>query len=231
MCSFFDVISLLMTISRDTHKGGTLVKLNPVLVDGTLRVGGHLCHAPLAFSRKHPIILPSDHHVTRLIIEDQHRKSGYCGMRQTLAACGKHLRHAANTWTHLRHAANVLDCEGAATVRKILGKCVFCRLRNAQLSSQVMSDLPAERLTPNKPPCYCTGVDFFAPFTVLQARSYVKRYGCILTCFVSRTVHLEVAHALTVDSFTNAFTEKNFFSTWYCCTTSISLVVSGNLVV
>jgi len=205
---------LLMTSSRDTHKGGRLLKLNPVLVDGTLHVGGHLCHAPLAFSRKHPIILPSDHHVTRLIIEDQHRKSGYCGM--------------ANTWTQLRQSYWIVK------VPRLSGKYLvnaFCRRRNAQLSSQVMSDLPAERLTPNKPPFYCTGVDFFAPFTVLQARIYVKRYGCILTCFASRTVHLEVAHALTVDSFTNAFREKVFFSTWYCCTTSISLVVSGNLVV
>jgi len=68
-----------------------------------------------------------------------------------------------------------------------------------------MSDLPAERLTPNKPPFYCTGVDFLGPFTVRQARSYVKRYGCIFTCLASRAVHLEVAHALTVDSFINAF--------------------------
>jgi len=68
-----------------------------------------------------------------------------------------------------------------------------------------MSDLPAERLTPNKPPFYFTGVDFFGPFTVRQARSYVKRYCCIFTCLVSRAVHLEVAHALTVGSFINAF--------------------------
>jgi len=68
-----------------------------------------------------------------------------------------------------------------------------------------MSDLHAERLTPNKQPFYCTGVDFFGPFTVRQARSYVKKYGCIFTCLASRAVHLEVAHALTVDSFINAF--------------------------
>ena len=163
--------------------------LNPVLVDGILRVGGLLCHVPLAFSRKHPLILPSDHHVTRLIIQDQHRKGGHCGM--------------ANTWTQLRQTYWIVN--GAATVRKVLGKCVFCRRRNAKLSSQVMSDLPAERLSPNMPPFYCTGVDCFDPFTVRQARSYVERYGCIFTCFTSRAVHLEAAHALNVNSFVNAF--------------------------
>jgi len=189
LCSFFDEISLLLSSCRDTHKSGRLLKLNPVLVDGILRVGGRLCHAPLAFSRKHQIILPSDHHVTRLIIEDQHRRTGLCGM--------------ANTWTKLRQTYWIV--KGAATVRKVLGKCVFCRRRKAKLSSQVMSDLSAERLTPNKPPFYFTGVDFFGLFTVRQATSYVKRYACIFTCLSSRAVHLEVAHALTVDSFINAF--------------------------
>ena len=68
-----------------------------------------------------------------------------------------------------------------------------------------MSDLPVERLTPDKPPFHYTGVDFFGPFAVHQGRSCVKRYGCIFTCMTSRAVHLEVAHALTVDSFLNAF--------------------------
>jgi len=77
--------------------------------------------------------------------------------------------------------------------------------REIEFSRHVWLRLPAERLTPNKPPFYCIGVDFFGPFTVRQARSYVKRYGCIFTCFASRAVHLEVAHALTVDSFINAY--------------------------
>ena len=189
LCSFFDEISLLMSSSRATHKSWRLLKLNPVLVDGILRVGGRLSQSPLAFSRKHPIILPCDRHVTHLIIEDQRQRTGHCGM--------------ANTWTQLRQTYWIV--KGAATVRKVLGKCVFCRRRNAKLSLQVMSDLPAERLTRNKPPFYFTGVDFFGPFTVRQARSYVKRYGCIFICLASRAVHLEVVHALTVDSFINAF--------------------------
>ena len=40
----------------------SLFKLNRVLVDGTIRVGGRLQNAPVSFDQKHPIILPHSHH-------------------------------------------------------------------------------------------------------------------------------------------------------------------------
>jgi len=64
----------------------------------------------MTFSQKHTIILPSDHHVTRLIIEDHHRKVGHCGM--------------VGTWTSLRQSFWIV--RGAVTVRKVLGKCILC---------------------------------------------------------------------------------------------------------
>jgi len=58
---------------------------------------------------------------------------------------------------------------------------------------------------PEKPPFLYTGVDFFGPVAVHQGRSCVKKYGCIITCMISRSVHLEVLLTLTIDSFLNAF--------------------------
>ena len=128
-----------------------------MLDDGVVRVGGRLNMSSMTFSQRHPIILPSDHHVTQLIIEDHHRKVGHCGM--------------ASTWTSLRQSFWIL--RGAVTVRKVLGKCILCQRRNSRPGSQIMSDLPVERLTPDKPPFHYTGVDFFGPFAVQCTRGEV----------------------------------------------------------
>ena len=42
---------------------------------------------------------------------------------------------------------------------------------------------------------------YFGPMLVKQGRSSVKRYGCIFTCLTTRTIHIEIAHSLELDSF------------------------------
>jgi hypothetical protein len=66
---------------------------------------------------------------------------------------------------------------------------------------QQMSNLPAERLTPDKPPFCYVGVDYFGPLSVKHKRSLEKRYGCLFTCLTTQAVHLEVAHSLDTESF------------------------------
>ncbi|XP_071504209.1 uncharacterized protein [Diadema antillarum] len=163
-------------------------KLNPILVDGIIRVGGRLENAPLDDETKHPIILPSDHHVTKLLIVHHHHLVGHSG--------------AGMTWTALREKYWVL--KGGATVRKVIGKCFSCKRRNAKKMEQFMADLPSSRVTPDKPPFSYVGIDYFGPIMVKQGRSRVKRYGCLFTCLNCRAVHLEVANTLDTDSFINA---------------------------
>ncbi|KMQ84706.1 integrase core domain protein, partial [Lasius niger] len=65
---------------------GTLTCLFPVLdEDGILRVGGRIRHAFLSIDEKHPIILPSQSNLSRLIIDACHRRSLHGGTQLTLS--------------------------------------------------------------------------------------------------------------------------------------------------
>ena len=163
--------------------------LNPYLTDGILRVGGRLENASVSFEVKHPIILPSKHHVTNLIIQNCHRQQGHSGPAHVLAAIRQKF------WI----------VRGLSAVRKVLAGCMDCRKWNARLGEQIMAPLPAARVAPFNPPFTHVGVDYFGPLFVKQGRSEVKRYGCLFTCLTMRAVHIEVAHTLEADSFICAY--------------------------
>ncbi|XP_077973314.1 uncharacterized protein LOC144428239 [Styela clava] len=159
-------------------------KLNPVLFDGILRVGGRSQNAPIEFDLKHPIILPSNH-ITQLIVREYHKSSHHCG--------------ASHAWNLLRQMFWIIN--GAVVVKRIIRNCIFCKKINASMGKQFMADLPKDRVTPDQPPFTCVGVDNFGPIFVKQGRSSVKRWGLIITCAITRAVHLEIVHSMNVNSF------------------------------
>lgn len=167
---------------------GNLRKLNPIIQDGVLRVGGRLENALIPESQKHPIILPGNHHATELLLRQHHAALGHSGSDMVLNSVRKQF------WV----------TSGKHAIRRIISRCVKCRRKSAPFGEQIMAPLPAVRVTPNKPPFSATGVDYFGPIYVKQGRSEVKRYGCLFTCLATRAVHLEVAHSMTTDSFLGA---------------------------
>ena len=167
-----------------------LRKLNPVIFDGVICVGGRLERASIELSAKHPMILPGKHHVTDLVIRDCHEKEGHVGAGQVLASIRQKF------WILRGHVA----------VRRVVGKCLKCRFWNARPCEQIMAPLPTARVSPGLPPFSSVGVDYFGPILVKSRRSQVKRYGCVFTCLAIRAVHIEIAHELTSDSFIQAFT-------------------------
>ena len=66
-------------------KTSSLRSLDPVLVDGLIRIGGRLGSAPASFDSKHQIILPTSDHVSTLIIEHCHLISGHSGREYVLS--------------------------------------------------------------------------------------------------------------------------------------------------
>ena len=166
-------------------KSSALARLDPILVNGLLRVGGCLNRAPLSDDSKHHIIIPKDSHLARLLVSHFHWESGHSGREYVLALLRERFwLIRANT-----------------TVRRILSSCFACKQRQVSVGQQKMAALPRPRVTPDPPPFACVGIDYFGPFYVRQKRSLVKRYGVIFTCLAVRAVHLEVSYSLDTDSF------------------------------
>ncbi|XP_054758449.2 uncharacterized protein LOC129264572 [Lytechinus pictus] len=170
------------------RKSSSLSRLNPEMTDnGLIRVGGRLKHSTVGKGSRHPFILPKKHHAVELLVRHYHELTGHSGQEHVLAQMREHC------WI----------VGGRSTVKEVLHKCFVCKRQSSQPMQQKMSDLPSERITPDKPPFTFVGVDCFGPFTVKQGRKDNKRYGCIFTCLVLRAIHIEILHSMDTDSFIN----------------------------
>ncbi|XP_046560573.1 uncharacterized protein LOC124269595 [Haliotis rubra] len=173
---------------RPTCVSKPIRKLDPIIVDGLIRVGGRLSRSSLDFEAKYPVLLPKESRVTDLIVRDAHEAVG-------------HLGKAAMT-TNLRQKYWILGL--GYLIKNITSKCVICRSYMAQQRDQKMADLPLDRVSCDEAPFMRVGVDFFGPFAAKRGRSNVKRYGVVFTCLASRAIHLEVASQLDTSSCINA---------------------------
>ena len=171
-------------MKRTSH----IYKLNPVLEDGVLRVGGRLSRAAMPEEAKHPAILAKDLHISDIILQHIHQEVGHGGRNHMLS------RLRQRYWI-----------PGASVaIRKVLSKCIICRRLHAAPGHQQMADLPKDRVSPDEPPFTRVGVDYFGPFEVKRGRSMLKKYGVLFTCLTVRAVHIEVASSLDTDSFIHA---------------------------
>ena len=132
---------------------------------GMLCVGGRLKHADMTSTRKHSCIIYCGHPVAGLIIRETHQ-----------------VAHLRTEWTLSRLREKYWIIKAQTIIKRIKRSCVTCKKLFAIPCVQQMSDLPRERLEPNKPPFSYACLDCFRPFHVQQGRSEVKTYGCIYTC-------------------------------------------------
>ncbi|XP_043264280.1 uncharacterized protein LOC122404410 [Colletes gigas] len=167
-----------------------IISLNPFLdAKGLLRVGGRLENAPIIYNQKHPLILPSDHPVTNLIVAYEHCRLLHAGCQLTSAS--------------LRNRFWIVACK--RVVRKTIHRCIRCFRTKPTGINPIMGNLPATRVTPARPFATC-GVDYAGPLLIKErgrARTAHKAYLCIFVCFVTKAVHIELATELSTDAFLN----------------------------
>lgn len=166
-----------------------ILSLNPFLDDsGLIRVGGRLANAEISNDSKHPIILPKNNHLTRIIITHYHENFLHAGISLLIAVIRREF------W--IIHAKSVL--------KEIIWKCVKCHRLRAKTAIQIMSNLPSPRVIPSRV-FSKTGLDYAGPF-LIRPRSgrgvkAVKCYLCIFVCFSTKAVHIEIAGNLSSESF------------------------------
>lgn len=189
--SAFDCEIRLLTDAKPLPKRSKILSLTPFLDEnGLLRVGGRIRHALVSYDTKHPLILPSKHIFTELIIIFEHTRHLHAGAQTVLAAVRRKF------W----------PIHGKSAVKRILHKCVTCSRLRPKFIYPLMGDLPPSRVAPERP-FSTVGVDFAGPILVkdgtLRTRKLVKAYLCIFVCFATKAVHIELAGGLSTEIFLN----------------------------
>lgn len=169
--------------------GAHLQRLSPFLDDeGVLRVGGRLTNANIAYEQKHPILLPSNHRLTDLLVTQYHLRYLHPSPRTLQSILGQRF------W--------ILSAR--RVVRRITSKCVRCFRCKPTNQNPIMGDLPSERVSPLKP-FATSGVDYGGPFHItpykMRGCKSVKAYLCLFICFSTKAVHLELVSELTTSAF------------------------------
>ena len=88
--------------------------------------------------------------------------------------------------------------------REICSKCVICRAAAAEASTQLIGQLPPERVEPNYV-FYHTGMDFAGPFIIRKGHTRkpveIKAFLAVFICFCTKAVHLELVSDMTTEAF------------------------------
>lgn len=175
------------------HPSSKIHTLSPIIDNnGILRVGGRIHEADVEFDKRHPIILPSESHLTKLIVEDAHIKSLHGGPQLMLNL--------------LRSKFWIIRARELA--KRCYRKCVKCARYSKKINNPFMGQIPEVRLKPIRP-FKISGVDFTGHINIRfspgrGSKSY-KGYICVLICMFSKAIHLEAVSDLSAQGFIAAF--------------------------
>ena len=140
-------------------------------------------------SAKFPLLLPSRHRITNLIIEDTHKKLHHGGVAVTVTA--------------LRQVFWIPSIR--QRVRSVLRQCVTCaKTIGKAYSTPDPPPLPKARVEEPRP-FAVTGVDFTGTLYVKNSTGEHKVYICLFTCASTRAIHLEIVTDLSAETFLLAF--------------------------
>ena len=170
---------------------GMYKKLVPSVEDGIIVVGGRAERwVNSTWNKQKFVLLPGNHHFSKLIVEKEHREVGHLGLESTVAK--------------IRSKYWIVGVRKIA--KEVIRSCQVCKAKFKKLSSQKMSPLPIERIKPS-PPFQNVGLDYFGPFEIrgeVQKRTRGKCYGVLFACDSSRAVHADIVQTFSTEAFLQA---------------------------
>lgn len=174
-------------------KRSTLASLSPFLdKNGVMKVEGRLQKADALESFKHPIIIPQNVHLAKLLIKEAHTKTLHGGIQAMMV--------------YIRSKYWVIGLKSA--VRKFIRTCKVCIIDKAKVKTQKMGQLPAVRVNQHRA-FLNSGVDYAGPVYIRTSKGRghhaTKGYICLFVCMATRAIHLEAVTDLTSQAFIAAF--------------------------
>lgn len=132
---------------------------------------------------KHPALLPKDHHLTNLFINQCHKKGHHNVVRDTL--------------TELRRRFWVSKGRQLQAVKKSIGKCVVCkRYEGTAYPAPMTAQLPSFR-TQEAPPFSKVGIDLEGSlYMKTDGTQMQKVYIALFSCAVTRAIYMWISQRI-----------------------------------
>ena len=161
--------------------------------ENLIRCHGRIEKSNLPDETKFPVLLPSDHYFTKLVVLSCHVEVMHNGVRETL--------------TQVRSRFWIV--RGRQVVKKIIAGCLICkRLEGKSYGVPPAPFLPEYRVEGDVA-FTRVGVDYAGPLFVKNIYSndtnMYKAYIVVYTCASNRAVHLDLAVDATSETFIRSF--------------------------
>jgi len=174
---------------QEVASASSVKTLHPFIdQEGLLRVGRRLQQSTLPYQAMHQMILPPNHHFTKLVVSAEHIRLHHAGPQLlTVSLLEKY-------WIpRIRNLA-----------KSVIHQCLTCYKFKAQVTQQLMGELPPAQVQPSRP-FLTTGVNYAGPISLIlgttRSKTITKGYIAIFVCFVTKAVHIEVVTSLTTEAF------------------------------
>ena len=174
--------------NRVVKKSSSISRLSPFVdKDGLIRVHGRLEFAPsLLYDEKFPVLLPKCH-VSYLLVKAQHHSMRHAGVNTLMVA--------------LRNRYWIVSLRPLA--KQVCKHCLDCQRQDARPYDQAQAPLPMDRIK-ESPPFSVIGLDYAGPLYCSDLGAK-KLYILLITCAITRAIHVELVDSLSLEDFVYAF--------------------------